>query len=120
MRQRSRTVTVVAWILQILMAAEFLLAGGVKLAGVQAMVQMFDTIGLGQWLRYATGAIECASALMLLVPSLAFFGASLLVCTMIGATVAHLTMLHTSPVAVIVLLLLVAPIAWLRYPETKN
>src|SRR2546426_5323161 len=39
---------IVLWILQILAAATFFLAGGSKLGGVAPMVEMFDKIGLGQ------------------------------------------------------------------------
>ena len=42
---------IVLWILQILAAATFFLAGGSKLSGVTPMVEMFDKIGLGQWFR---------------------------------------------------------------------
>ena len=65
----------------------FLLAGGSKLLGAPAMVGLFDAIGIGQWFRYVTGLIEVGSALALLVPSFAVFGALALVATMVGAIV---------------------------------
>src|SRR2546426_10073455 len=91
MAERSRALTIVSWILQVLTAAVFLVAGGSKLAGAAAMVQMYDTIGWGQWFRYLTGVIEVGSAVALLVPRAAAFGAVLLACTMVGAIVAHYT-----------------------------
>ena len=51
MGERSRMMTVVLWILQVLMAAVFVMAGGAKLAGQPAMVEMYDTIGFGKWFR---------------------------------------------------------------------
>lgn len=78
------------------------------------MVQLFDHIGLGQWLRYVTGSIEVVSAILLLVPAGAVFGAVLLVCTMVGAILTHLLILHTSPVLTAVLLITVSLITWLR------
>jgi uncharacterized membrane protein YphA (DoxX/SURF4 family) len=54
------------------------------------LVALFDAIGAGQWLRYVTGSIEVVSGLALLVPSLAAFGALLLVPTMVGAVATHL------------------------------
>ena len=75
----------------------FLFAGGSKLAGQQAMVDTFGQIGLGQWFRYLTGIIEVGSAVLLLVPSLAFFGAAALVVTMIGAVITHLFVVGGSP-----------------------
>jgi hypothetical protein len=50
------------WALQILTAAAFLLAGVAKLIGQPMMVETFEKVGVGQWFRYATGAIEVASA----------------------------------------------------------
>jgi putative oxidoreductase len=120
MASSSRWPTVVVWILQVLVAIAFLGAGGGKLAGAAAMVDMYNTIGWGQWFRYATGAIEVGSALLVLVPSLAMYGATLLICTMIGAIIAHLTVLHTSPAGPVVLLGLCAAIAWLRSSRTAR
>jgi putative oxidoreductase len=105
--------TAVRWILRIVVAAMFLLAGGAKLAGAAPMVQMYDTIGIGQWFRYVTGIIEVGSALLLFVPSLAGLAGALLACTMVGAIVAHLTVLHSAPTGPVVLLILTSAIAWL-------
>ena len=71
----------------------FVAAGLAKLAGVQMMVDEFGLLGLGQWFRYVTGIIEIGSAILLWVPGMAAYGAGLLVCTMIGALVAHMTKL---------------------------
>jgi putative oxidoreductase len=118
-RTSGKTATVVAWTLQILCAAMFFFAGGSKLVGVPAMVQTFDTIGVGQWFRYVTGGIEVASAALLLVPSLAFFGALLLVMTMVGAVITHLFIVGGSPMPAIVLLAATSTIAWLRRPASN-
>ena len=112
--RRSRGVTLVLWACQVVAAAAFVAAGGAKLAGAVPMVQMFDTIGIGQWFRYVTGSIEVASAVLLLVPRLAAFGAALLLCTMVGAIIAHLTVLHTSPAGPVVLLTMVSIVLWFR------
>src|SRR6185503_9360206 len=88
--------TIGLWVLQILTAAAFLLAGGAKLIGLPMMVETFETVGVGQWFRYVTGAIEVASAFLLVIPRLSPIGAALLVCTMIGAVLAHLLVLHGS------------------------
>lgn len=105
------------WALQIGAAGMFLMAGGSKLAGAPEMVGLFDVIGLGQWFRYLTGAIEVSSAVMLLVPSLAFYGAALLVPTMIGAVLTHLFIIGGSPAIPLVLLLAVGTVAWARRPR---
>ncbi len=44
----GKAVNVVLWVLQILGAAMFLMAGGNKLAGNEQMVGMFEAIGVGQ------------------------------------------------------------------------
>ena len=74
----------------------FMAAGVAKLYGAEMMVGTFDTIGVGQWFRYLTGAIEVVAAVLLFVPGKQVFGAGLLVCTMVGAVLAHLFVLGPS------------------------
>jgi putative oxidoreductase len=92
------------WILQILVAAVFLMAGSSKLFGNTMMIEVFDNLGLGQWFRYVTGAIEIFSAVTLLVPRFIPLGALLLIGTMSGAIVAHLFVLGDSPLVPVILL----------------
>ncbi len=100
--------------MQVLAAAAFLAAGSAKLLGVPMMIDIFAQIGVGQWFRYLTGGIEVGAALMLLWPRTIPFGAMLLAATMLGAIGAHLFVLHSSPMAATVLLLVVLGIVWLR------
>lgn len=104
------------WILSGLVALAFLGAGGAKLAGTAAMVELFDKVGRGQWFRYFTGLLEVAGGIGLLIPRYAFYAAGLLAVVMVGAIIAHLTVLGTSPAVPIVLLVLSGTIAWLRKP----
>ena len=110
----SRTGLVALWVVQIALAGMFLLAGGSKLLGAPAMVGLFDAIGIGQWFRYLTGGIEVISAVALLVPSLAAFGAAALVATMIGAIATHLFIVGGSPAMPVILLLGSAVVTWAR------
>jgi uncharacterized membrane protein YphA (DoxX/SURF4 family) len=110
---RGRAAITVLWIAQIALGAMFLMAGGSKLAGAPAMVSLFGALGLGQWFRYFTGAVEVSAALLLLIPRTAGFGALLLVATMLGAIAANL-FLGQSPVAPLVLLSVASAIAWVR------
>ena len=112
--QHSRTRLMALWAVQIPLAGMFLLAGGSKLLGDPAMVGLFDAIGIGQWFRYATGVIEVASALALLVPSLAVFGAVALVATMVGAVATHLFIVGGSPALPAILLVASAVVVWAR------
>ena len=111
---RMRAGRVALWVGQVLVAAAFLAAGGSKLVGVPAMVVLFDAIGIGQWFRYVTGAIEMGSAIALLVPSLAPYGALALVATMVGAVFTHIFIVGGSPLPPLVLLAASAAIAWAR------
>jgi putative oxidoreductase len=111
---RGRVALVALWVVQVAVAGMFLLAGGLKLAGLPAMVALFDAIGVGQWFRYVTGSIEVVSALALLVPSLAPFGALLLIPTMVGAIATHLFIVGGSPMDATVLLAGSLAIAWAR------
>ena len=83
-------------VLKILAGLAFIAAGIAKLLGAEMMVATFEAIGVGQWFRYVTGAIEVASAVLLFVPGKQVYGAGLLVCTMIGAVVAHTFILGPS------------------------
>jgi putative oxidoreductase len=96
-----------------LVALAFLAAGGAKLAGVAAMVQMFDKVGLGQWFRYFTGLLEVAGAIGLLIPRYAFYAAILLALVMVGAVITHLTVIGGSPLPAVALLVLSGSIAYL-------
>ncbi len=113
--QPTKGLNIVLWILQILAASAFLLAGGLKLAGAEPMVSMFDKIGLGQWFRYLTGGMEVTGAILLLVPTTVVLGGALLVMTMLGAIATHLFVLGGSPVPAIVLFVMVGTVTWYRW-----
>ena len=68
--RRSKVKNMALWALQVLTAAAFAVAGYAKLADQPMMVETFEKIGVGQWFRYVTGAIEIASAILLLIPHL--------------------------------------------------
>lgn len=111
---RGRVALVALWLTQIALAAMFMFAGGLKLTGAPEMVALVDAIGIGQWLRYVTGSIEVISAVALLVPSWAAFGALLLIPTMAGAVLTHLFIVPGSAVPATVLLAGSLAIAWAR------
>jgi len=110
----SRAGLIGLWVAQIALASFFLLAGGSKLAGVPETVTLFEAIGVGQWFRYVTGLIEVGSAIALLVPSLALFGAMALVATMLGAIATHVFVIGGSPAVAVVLLLVALVVVWAR------
>ena len=110
----AKALNITLWTLQVLVALAFVAAAAGKLLGSADMVALFDAVGVGQWFRYVTGLLELLGALLLIVPGKAAFGAVLLACVMVGAVVAHLTVLHTAPTAPLVLLALSSLIAWGR------
>lgn len=110
----SRAANIAAWLLQLIAAAFFLMAAFGKLAGVPEMIALFDAIGLGQWLRYVTAAVEVIGAVMLLWPRTVHYGALLLLATMACAILVHLFVLKNSPMMAVVAFAILALILWLR------
>ena len=82
-----------------LLALVFVAAGGAKLAGDEHMVEVFETVGVGQWFRFVTGALEVSMAILLFVPGKQALAAATLFCTMVGATLAHLFLLGPGAIA---------------------
>ncbi len=111
---KGRLITL--WTLSGLVALAFIGAGGGKLAGTAVMVELFDKVGLGQWFRYFTGLLEVAAGIGLLISRYAFYAAVLLAIIMVGAIIAHVTVLGGSPAPAVVLFVLSGIIAYLRKP----
>jgi putative oxidoreductase len=111
---------VTLWVLQVAAAADFLLAGGMKLAGAPAMTQLFEAVGVGQWFRFVTGSLEVLGAALLLVPRACGLGALLLACVMVGAVATHLFVIGGSPLMAAALLALCCVIAWGRRGRTSR
>jgi putative oxidoreductase len=121
MAQRSKGKTIALWVLSGLLAALFLMAGGSKLAGAEQHVKGFAHWGWPDWMRLAVGAVEVISAVLLLVPRAAFFGAGSLVVVMTGATYTHLFRADGEggmAAMTVVLLGLNALVAWVRRPAS--
>jgi uncharacterized membrane protein YphA (DoxX/SURF4 family) len=99
-------------VIKVLLTFAFLAAGLAKLAGAEMMVQTFDAVGLGQWFRYVTGLIEIGGAALVWVRGREVFGAGLLLCTMLGAILAHIFIIGPSAVPALVLGLLAAVVVF--------
>jgi uncharacterized membrane protein len=117
---RRRTLSIALWALQALLALMFAMAGFAKVLGDPAMVEMFATIGIGQWFRYLVGALELAGAVGVLIPRLSGLAALGLISLMAGATATNVLVLGTSPLLPIALLLVSALVAWGRWPRTRT
>ena len=113
-----RALVVVLWALRVFLALVFVMAGLSKVFGDPAMVEMFATIGIGQWFRYLVGALEVAGAVGVLMPRLAWLAALGLVCLMAGAALTNVSVLGASPLPPLGLLVASALVVWGRWPRT--
>ena len=111
---------IMLWILSIASGAMFLLAGILKLAGVQMEVDLFTAIGIGQWFRYVTGILETSGAIGLFVPAIAAYAALILAAVMVGAVTTHLLIAGGNPLMAILLLCATLTIAWLRREQISS
>src|SRR5262244_4227617 len=102
------------WVVQVLGAMLFFLAGFAKLSGDEQMVETFAALGIGQWFRYVTGLIEIASTILLLIPASSGIVAVLAVPMMIGVILTQLLIIGGSPVLPIGLLIIASIVAWGR------
>ena len=115
----GRAGNIALWTLQVLLALGFAFSGFAKFAGEATVVQMFDTIGWGDWFRYFTGVVEIAGAIGLLIPRMTGLAALGLVGVMVGALITHAA-IGGNPVAAIVLAVLAGVVAWGRRGRTTE
>ena len=89
------------WLPRVAVALVFLSVGSEKFGAGGPWVRVFARIGIGDWFRYLTGVMQVGGALLLLVPPLVTVGAVVLGCTMVGAVIANVFILHTGLAAII-------------------
>lgn len=118
-RKRSPA-TIVAWVLQILLALAMVGAGAAKLSGQPAMIQLFEDIGAGQWLRFMVGALEVAGGIGLLVPRLRVWAALGLLLLLVGATLTNLVVLQINTAASVLYAVAALAILLLRRHELRR
>jgi putative oxidoreductase len=111
---QSRGTTITLWVLRILIGAMFILAGVMKLTSQPMMVTEFDQVGLGQWFRYVTGALELLGGIAVLVPRYSSLGAILLFLIDLGAFIAQVTVLHADWIHTIVIGLIIGALIYLQ------
>lgn len=123
MAEGSRKMSIALLVLSILLAALFLMSGGSKLARAEQHVKGFAHWGYPDWFRLVIGAIEVVAAILLLIPRLAFFGASALIVVMAGATYTHLVRATGEGAMAgmtVVLLVLLMLVAFARKPGAQR
>src|SRR5882724_6470875 len=114
---QSRAMAISFWVVRIILAGLFLLAAGLKLGGSQMEIDVFNTVGFGQWFRYVTGLLELAGAVAVLIPPVSAFGAVLLLIVDVGAFFAQVTSLHMDWIHPIVIGVI---LAWLIYIQRRQ
>ena len=102
------------------LGAVFVAAGGVKLAGMPFMVQLFASLGFGQWLRYLTAAVELGGGVLLLTGRMQYLASLALAVIMVGATDASIVVFNRSPIPPFLTLLALLVVAWKRYPSAEG
>jgi uncharacterized membrane protein YphA (DoxX/SURF4 family) len=112
--------TVALWVLSVLLAALFVMAGGSKLAGGEQVVANFARWGYPPWFRFVLGTGEVVSALLLLWPRTAFLGAGGAMVVMLGASYTHVFIATgEAPMAIgtMVIFALAGIVGWARRPR---
>jgi putative oxidoreductase len=100
-----------------LVAVAYIFAGSANLSGTPSAIEMFEAVGVGQWLRYLAALVEVAGAAMLLLPGFIGLGALLLATTMFCALLGHFFVFGDSPVGTLVLFAATTAILWYRRRE---
>jgi len=121
-RTPDRIDLICTWVPRIAMSLFFLSFGSQKFTD-RYWVGVFATIGVGDWLRYLTGALQITGGLLLLIPRMALLGTATLAVTMVGAMLAWMFFLGSPGSAVIpavILGILIAIGANARTPRTQR
>ena len=96
-KRQSTAIVTALWLPRVAIAAFLLLSGFAKLGGVEEMVQLFQAIGLGEWLRYLTGAIEVVAAICIVIPRKNSIGVLLAIGIMVAGIAEHIFVLGRTP-----------------------
>lgn len=107
--------TILAWVLQGLLALAFLMGGSGKAMGSKMHIEAFTKWRLPQWFRVVTGVVELGAAILLIVgfwnATAAIIGAAILVAVGIGGVMTHVRindpMKDTAPIGILGLVALI-------------
>jgi uncharacterized membrane protein YphA (DoxX/SURF4 family) len=95
----------------------FVVAGLVKLSGMAFMVELFASLGFGQWLRYVTALVELGGGVLLIAGRMEYLAALALAVIMVGATTASVIVFNRSPIPPALTLIALLVLAWKRHPS---
>jgi uncharacterized membrane protein YphA (DoxX/SURF4 family) len=104
----SRRIGRTGWLLRVPLVLVFLYFGAMKFPDHPGSPwpKLFAEIGLGQWFRHFTGALEVAGAILLLIPRTSRIAAAALACTMAGAILTHVLIVGVGPALLLPVVLL--------------
>ena len=122
MEKQSYALNIGPWVLRLAVAFIFV-SSGLEKFGIgpgQEWIRIFAKIGLGNWFRYFTGALEIAGGVLLMIPFTAKGGAGLLLLCMAGAIVCHVFILGDPFSSIINLGLIVAILAAARQRRSED
>ena len=104
-----------AWILQVLLGLQMLMAGQAKFTRSDSWASQFEGWGYPDNFFYLIGGLEVIFALAIFIPKLTSYASLVLTIIMIGAVLTHAT--HGENfVAPLVVAMLQLFLAWLRKP----
>ncbi len=87
---QTRVKSVISWVIQILLAAFYVLTSSGKLMRRPQVIEMFRHWGFPDKFYLVIGVLELLGAIGLLIPWIAGYAASGLILLMIGAAATHL------------------------------
>jgi putative oxidoreductase len=107
------------WFIRIAVAILYLAFGLDKFVATREWVPFFRQVGIGDWFRVATGAIEMGGALLVAIPRTALAGLLLLACVTASAALIWAVALSRPGDGVVPggLRVALAVIAWMRWRE---
>lgn len=89
----NKTNLAISWIFQIIAAAILLSAAWMKFSGNETVIFVFDELEMGHFGKIVIAIIESSAAVLLLTNNLAHLGAILGFGNMLGAAIAHISVL---------------------------
>ena len=113
----SKGKSIALWLLQILLAIQFLVPGILKLMANPGWITRFRAWGYPDRFYLLVGAVETFGTLVFLIPRLSIYGATALAIVMAGAFVTHL--LHSEIARAIVTLTLGILVAITGYTRSR-
>jgi putative oxidoreductase len=105
---------VTGWLLRVALAVFFFTVGSRTFGAHSMWVPIFAQMGAPAWLRYLTSALQVVGAILLVIPRTFLIGALFIGCTMVGAILTWMVVLHepqSAWVPAILLTLLIACVA---------